>query len=223
MQRTAQVVRTGFGWVWVLSPSVVYPPLGPGLLAPWGKDVGLVCQQQARGQCRLPCLGLGFPLSLHQICSPPNQTQTPSLGAHFGQPTPLTCPIWCATDEGGQHFHFVSLVSLLLQPRFHLCPHPLLHLQQLLVGELELGQRLVDEPVLFRQPVRHRRHHRCSLPTAALRQQEPHFRVRHQAPGGFVQAPGVPAGRRGCKTPGCVVWGETKNPQILKIYTASMD
>lgn len=60
-----------------------------------------------------------------------------------------TCPIRRAADEGGQHLHFGSLVTLLLQARFHLRPHPLLHLQQLLVGELELSQRLVDQPVLL--------------------------------------------------------------------------
>lgn len=207
----------GFGF---MIPAVVFPPQSVTLLAPWGKDTGSACQQPARASTEIS--------SGSSLVAPDLLSLKPRTGSPFGHPVTepaspprrghgSTCPIRRAADEGGQHFHFGSVVSLLLQPRFHLRSHPLLHLQQLLVGELELGQGLVDEAVLLWQPVGHGRHHGRSLPAAALRQQEPHLRVGHQAPRGLVQAPGVPAGRGGCKPGLCTAQSKicTASPQNL--------
>ena len=85
-------------------------------------------------------------------------------------------------------------MRVLAEAVLYLSPHPALHLQELLFGELELGQSLGNLPGLLGEPVGYRRHHGSTLPAAALRQEEADVRVGNQPSHGLVQTSRVPGG-----------------------------
>lgn len=115
-------------------------------------------------------------------------------------PTPA-CPVRRRSHIGGKHLDAGLLAGLPRQTPQHLLAHAPLDLQQLLAAQAQGVEGALPLGVLGRQAVGHGGHHGGAFATAALRLQEAHVAVWHQAANHLVKPSGEPeeAGEAGFK------------------------